>query len=247
MNQARKKGSTSWIVETNEYQQWVSDDSHSKLLCTGIVGSGKSVLCANVVEELTLKKPATADLAYFFCRYDDAASLKAREIVGSLARQLIQNLPINSRGLSHLPSGVGNIKLDTDQILSSILVLLPPERRYYLLLDGMDECDDSETVKIIQAIQSLLTWTRYKFKIFWTTRTDLSARFFEQLRPDYQVHLSALNNGLTISRFIDLALAECLESGKLRLHDPEIILDIREALEAGAQEMSVLFQTYNLP
>jgi hypothetical protein len=83
--QARKAGTTSWIYTNAEYKQGAQEPMSSTLWCTGILGSGKTVLSANMVENLMLAAP-TAVISYFFCRYDEAESLKARTIIGSIAR-----------------------------------------------------------------------------------------------------------------------------------------------------------------
>ena len=76
-----------------------------KPLIVSVLGSGKTILSANVVENLMLTTPA-AVISYFFCKHDEAGSLKARTIIGSIARQLFScvNLevidwvdPINKR------------------------------------------------------------------------------------------------------------------------------------------------------
>ena len=86
--QARKAGITSWIYDNDEYKQWRREPASSILWCTGILGSGKTVLSANVVENLILTAPA-AIISYFFCQHDEEKSLKARAIIGSIARQLL--------------------------------------------------------------------------------------------------------------------------------------------------------------
>ena len=56
LNQARKKGASTWILQNEDCRHWTSSTSPSTLLCSGIVGAGKTVLCANVVENLIVNK-----------------------------------------------------------------------------------------------------------------------------------------------------------------------------------------------
>lgn len=239
LNQARKKGASTWILEDNEYKSWKSEVSSSTLLCSGILGSGKTVLCASVVEDLNITKPLDSSLAFFFCRYDETESLKAREILGSLARQLLQEVPSDKFIFGETNDSFADIKFNTKQILSNMLFLLPQNKQYQLVLDGLDDCKHDELSVAIGAIQSLLTSPKHGFKLFWTGRSDLAPEISDQLRPDFQVQISSLSNGPGISRFIEVALAEALESGRLILRDPEVILTIREALEREAEGMFV--------
>ena len=239
LNQARKKGASTWIFELEEYQQWISSNSSSTLLCSGIVGAGKTVLCANVIEDLFLNKPLDASLGYFFCRSDEVASLRTREVVGSLARQLLEAVPTETLKVSQMNPGTGYIIPDTERILSNMLLLLPRHKQYFLVLDGLDECDFGEVKILVESIQSLLKSSEHTFKAFWTGRSDFASRVSTQFRPDFHVHISPSNNGPEICRFITLALENALESNRLKLRDPNIVLSIQDALEAGAQEMFV--------
>ena len=237
LNQARKQGASTWIFGVNEYQQWMASHSTSTLLCSGIVGAGKTVLCANVVEDLVLNKPLGSSLAYFFCRSDDAVSLTAREVIGSLARQLLEQLPSRVFLEHHLENPGGHVHLDIQQIMSLVLCLLPQRKSYILVLDGLDECASEEIHKLVQSIRDLLESSKHTFKLFWTGRSDFVARLSGHLQPEFQVQLSASNNGPEISRFIKNALESALETNRLKIGDPRIILDIQDALEAGAEEM----------
>ena len=52
--QVRKQGNTNWICHDEEYKQWTQEKMSSTLWCTGILGAGKTVLSANIVEDLSL-------------------------------------------------------------------------------------------------------------------------------------------------------------------------------------------------
>ena len=239
LNQARRKGASKWILQSKEYEQWRDSHGSSTLLCSGIVGSGKTVLCASVIEDLTVNKPVDSDLAYFFCRYDEAVSLKAREVIGSVARQFFQVLPVDALNLEGRDLNAGVAMLDTQQITDAMLLLLPQARKYILVLDGLDECEQEEVSALVHCLRCLVTSSGATFKIFWSGRTDFVSRFSQQLRPDFQVQTSSSNNSSEISNFIEDALMDALESGKLKLGYPEIIIQIQEALEEGAHEMLV--------
>lgn len=61
-----------WILQDNLYQVWYKATSSSMLCCSGIPGSGKSILVSYVVEILrsddTLQK---ASIVYYYCDYAD--------------------------------------------------------------------------------------------------------------------------------------------------------------------------------
>ncbi|KAL8741602.1 MAG: hypothetical protein Q9190_005812 [Brigantiaea leucoxantha] len=127
LNQARKKGASSWIFNKDEYQEWKASDRSSTLLCCGIVGAGKTVLSASVIENLILTKSCESSLSYFFCRSDDFLTLRAREILGCLAFQLFKDLPSEVFVDLHKKRTFG-----VDELLSFINTL--PQSRILLLL-----------------------------------------------------------------------------------------------------------------
>ena len=239
LNQARKKGASTWIFQNEEYRQWTSRTSSSTLLCSGIVGAGKTVLSANVVENLIVNKYQGSSLGYFFCRSDEAASLKAREVIGSLARQWFEDIPNEEFKINQMEPYVGGITLNIEQISSKLRLLLPCHRSYTMVIDGLDECEYGEVKALVESIQSLMQTSKQVFKLFLTGRSDLALKISEQLQPDCQIHISSSNNGPEISNYIELALAEALENNRLKLRDPGTILKVQDALELGAHEMLV--------
>ena len=232
-NQARKKGSSTWILHDDRYKQWLSSDVKLTLLCSGIVGAGKTIACASVVEDLLLQRSPSSVTAYFFCRPDEVASLKAREILGCLARQLFEGSPGDMSGFWQKEK-----HLSMDQIVSDMLSRLP-ETCYILAIDGLDECQHEEVDLLIEAIQSIGS-LKHTFKLFLTGRSDLSSIMADRLDPEYYISMTSSLNGPEISAYIELTLEEALESGRLKLGDPTIILDIQAALETGAQGMFVM-------
>ena len=236
LNRARRKGASRWIFEASEYKKWESSHSSSVLLCSGIVGSGKTVLSSSVIEELVVKKATASTIGYFLCSHDDHESLQARAIMGSLARQFLRGLPpsaFHDIGRDH-----DGVTLDIEQIVTHTLRLLPATMQYVAVLDGLDECNPQEASRVLETLQILLGSSR-SFKLFWTGRSDFIARVSHQLKSDFHVTITQTKNGSDISDFIGRALDEVLETGRLQLHDPFLIIKIRDALETKAHEMCV--------
>ena len=235
LNQARRKGRSSWLFGTNEYREWKLSDSNSVFLCSGIVGAGKTVLSSSVVEELLITKGADVLVGYFFCRDDDLESLKAREIMGSIARQFLSGMW--GRSFNMVDRDLDGITLNTEQIVAHLLRILPLKGQYIIVLDGLDECEPREAYQLFEILQSLFRSSTQIFKLFWTGRSDFVAKVVHSLQSNFHVTISQSKNGPEISGFIELALDEALESGRLQLRDPQIISKIQDALEAEAHEM----------
>ena len=236
LNRARRKGASRWILEASEYKKWKSSHSSSVLLCSGIVGSGKTVLSSSVIEELVVTKATDSTVGYFFCSHDDHESLHARTILGSLARQFLSGLPASA--FNNIDRDLDGITLNIEQIVTCTLRLLPADKQYITVLDGLDECNLQEASRVLETLRMLLE-SSHSFKLFWTGRSDFIAKVSHQLKSDFYVTITQSNNGSGISDFISRALDEALESGRLQLHDPFLIVKIQDALETKAHEMCV--------
>jgi DNA replication protein DnaC len=91
--QIRKAGTTLLYTSFVEYREWKESPHSCTQVFTGKLGSGKSVLLTNIVDDLSLSTEKERPLVtYFFCRHDMPESLQARTILGSLTRQLLRTI-----------------------------------------------------------------------------------------------------------------------------------------------------------
>jgi hypothetical protein len=232
-NQARKAGTTSWIYHEEAYKQWAKDPTTSILWCTGILGTGKTVISANVVEN-TMITASEATVSYFFCKFDEAESLRARTIIGSLARQLLNCV---KPGVFDGVDLALSIALGPDRILDYLQKLLPSEpKEYFILIDGLDECNEKELTLFIRYLKILVS-SRSIFHIYCSSRPDTYRRVSAILEP--QSHVVMSDTISEIAQYVESALEERLESGSLCLGDPTLVLAIQDALLKGSQGMLV--------
>ncbi|KAL9122300.1 MAG: hypothetical protein Q9187_001148 [Circinaria calcarea] len=155
--------------------------------------------------------------------------------MGSIARQLLHSLPLES--FTKLDQNSYAVSLDTDQIVDSLQKVLPDNRRYFVIIDGLDECEDAEAKKLILATQKLLTSPKITFKLFCSSRPDVFRWVPSLLKPEWHVSMAIGDVNPDIERYIDATLAQRIESGDLQLGNPTLILTIRDTLLNGAQGM----------
>lgn len=232
--QARKRGNTNWIFCNEAYKQWKKGTASSTIWCTGILGSGKTVLSANVIDELMSTVP-TAVVSYFFCRYDETESLKTRTIIGSIARQILSNAKLEvTDKVTELETDI----LDTDQLMDHFQELLPlSSGAYFIVIDGLDECEEKEAKSVLMFLNRLLM-SRHVFHIYCSSRPAVFRWAASLLQPQWNVSMSEASPD--IKEYVVDALTQCLESNRLRLGDPKMIITIQDALVENAHGMSVL-------
>ncbi|KAH8725693.1 hypothetical protein GQ44DRAFT_589354, partial [Phaeosphaeriaceae sp. PMI808] len=233
--QIRKAGNTSFHTQQIEYQEWRDGLHASTLLYTGKLGSGKSVLLANIIDDLNLSTGKGQPLvAYFFCKHDILESMQARTIIGSLARQLLCTVS----DLSVLAKSCENTHTsgDTEKVLRLLFHGFSCNVKTYLVLDGLDECDDKEKETLVQAIRKI----QEKLKVL------VCASFRDQLGNSMQLMSNQLlatrvvsmpDDNPDIETFIEADLERCLRQERLTVGDPALILEIQDALSKGSQGM----------
>jgi hypothetical protein len=233
--QTRKAGNTSLYTNFVEYQEWRDSSCPCTLVFTGKLGSGKSVLLANIVDDLSLSnKREQPVVAYFFSRHDVPESLQARTILGSLARQLLGTVC----DLDMLSGSFGDTHTtgDVDKLVKMLFHGYPSDKRTYFVMDGLDECAANERGILVQAIQKI--------------QKKLNVLFCTSFRVEPNRGLQSTSNNLSAARiiplpennpdieaFIEADLERCLSQELLAVGDPTLILDIHDALLKGSQGM----------
>lgn len=150
--QLRKSGNTTLFSRCPEYMDWKIQSTSSTLVYLGILGCGKSVTLANIVDDLNLHSAEKQDTstAYFFIRYDITNSMKARTIIGAIVRQLL-----------HVKDGItdateyGHVYTRVEDMLQLLQQSLPRQQRVHIVLDGLDLCNDNEKQGVTEFIRQL--------------------------------------------------------------------------------------------
>lgn len=231
----RKCGNTSWFTLQREYQNWKVGSESCTLLYFGKLGSGKSVTLANMVDDLNLHRQSNPQVAYFFCRHDDPESLRARTILGSLAKQLLRGVK-DITAMSKDCAMKDPLTLDSDRIHRLLKRNLEPNYRAYFILDGLDECHEDQKEDMIRYLQEI----QEVFPLLVCLSFRQEAGNALTLRPESFAKSSVISipdNNPDIAEFIQTELERRVELGRLKVGEPTLILDIRDALVERAQGM----------
>ncbi|KAI0813084.1 hypothetical protein GGR55DRAFT_677409 [Xylaria sp. FL0064] len=230
--QARKCGDATYFLHDEEYIRWKSSTAVSTISVSGKLGAGKTVVLANIIDDILLATKSHA-VAYFFCRSDHVDSQKGRTIVGCLARQILEALPLDD--IDKLSSELqprfplGNIK----QLFNSNIFKV---KHIFVILDGIDECDEHDRSHVIEFLRQLQGCCQLKVCVSYRLTADLRIRNeLAALSPEGAIQMPEENPD--IISFIQAKLESCIETGKLTLGDPTLILEISQALEVGVQGM----------
>ncbi|KAJ5421394.1 hypothetical protein N7491_009839 [Penicillium cf. griseofulvum] len=243
LRQTRKKRfstTAEWLQKESVFDMWKDAPKTAILWCLGTIGMGKTVLMSNVVDHLLLHAARKSNeiVCYYFCRIDNEASLSARNILGSLARQILDTRIEQSEYETLLSLEEDTRDLSTTDVVQFLLARLEAskvKKFYYLILDGLDECDGGHIQAVAQAIVELCS--KYiGFKILCAGRPGLEKRFKSDT-PQYRIMVNEKKVKSDMDCYITKILDKCLEEELLILGDSAIITEIHNTLRDKADGM----------
>ncbi|KIW18722.1 hypothetical protein PV08_03011 [Exophiala spinifera] len=186
--QARRSGTINCVYEHEQYRKWFRAERSTLLWCTGILGAGKTVIAANVVEHLAAQAP-NATIAYFFCRFDEAESLDSWTVIGSLISQLLLHA---EREMFEDLSRDLDQGITEDRLTQNLPRLLQDQnRKYFIVLDGLDACSPQAIKAVAQFLKDLLEGN-FQAQIFCSSRPGLYRELSTVLQPRHHISCSEL-------------------------------------------------------
>ena len=188
-----------------------------------------------MISHLIESRRPTDVTSFFFCRFDDQESLKATTIIGSIARQLVKDSPEDRFRAFSRETPVVEFLKDT----------LSNTRRYFIVLDGLDECDEEQIRETCGMLHDLLSLPHLHIKLFWCSRPNVVDWLPLRLQSQQHINLESVESQghivSDIGKLIHSRLEEWLDgdSPQLRIGDPTLPLTIVQWLENEAQGMYV--------
>lgn len=176
--QAKHRGTCQWMLTDPKYLEWVGSTSNENLWLHANPGTGKTVLCASVIENL---ESEGRKVAYFFCSFQEPTKRRISSVLRSLAVQLLRLQPQTPSALEELYESEmhhGQTKLRNEEVILQVLrALLRRIDRVHIVLDGLDECDDRpQALRLLTEVFKFQTLGIVKW--FWASRLEAE---FEEL------------------------------------------------------------------
>ncbi|POR35411.1 Uncharacterized protein TPAR_04422 [Tolypocladium paradoxum] len=231
----RKGGNTTLFDQMPEYGHWKTREESCTLVCKGRLGSGKSVWLANILDDLNLHiHSARRPVAYFFCRHDISESLNAHTVISCLTRQLLGEVSDLTEAEKSLDATTPT--LDFDKLLWLLKCALPSDAKPFFVLDGLDECEDGQRSQLIEKLVILQNNFALHICVSFRVEADDVVRLNLGLFANHSI-MEIPKANPDINGFITAQLGSCLDSGRLAIGNPALILEIHDALLQGAQGM----------
>ncbi|KAN0136399.1 hypothetical protein V8E53_005767 [Lactarius tabidus] len=174
-------GTAEWFIKSYKCHKWKADGS--LLWIHGKAGSGKSVLCSAIINDVTtLSKAGLASMAYFYFDFRDVNKKSRRNLLSSLLVQLSTCSNAFCDILSRLYTAHDNgtrqtSNNDLTQCLKDMLTL-PDQRPVYLIIDALDECPNTSDIpsarkRVLDLVTDLVGLRVPNLRICITSRPEV--------------------------------------------------------------------------
>lgn len=174
---------------------------------------------------------------YYYCDSSDPRSLEARNIIGTLVKELVEQIAITDILKQELISlnKPGIRVAESDELLPILLAVLKHFSKAYIFLDGLDECRKEERVTILSMLNRVIRSDGPVVKIFVTSQQEVDIAV--SLKEFSRLEVSAHKISSDIGSYIKGAVRSSIESGDLLVQTACLESDIISALVDGAQGM----------
>jgi len=173
--QKRQATTGEWFINGDEFRQWKSG-LNSFIWLHGIPGSGKSVLCSTIIEEVShhcWSDPSSV-LAYFYFDFSDTQLQQSESLIRSLITQVSSHYSTCPDLLVTLYSQHldGQRQPTTKGLMSTLKAMLKGKgfQHVYVIMDALDECEDREQLLLL--IQEITEWKLGTMHILATSRKE---------------------------------------------------------------------------
>ncbi|KAH7385727.1 hypothetical protein BKA66DRAFT_608522 [Pyrenochaeta sp. MPI-SDFR-AT-0127] len=240
----RQNGTGQWFLCSEEFLHWVNVDK-TTMLCSGILGAGKTILASVIVNHLqtTLQDDLKVGIVYFYFSYRSPATQTLEAVLGSLVRQLLQNqLNIPATILDIYQRHLNNkSRPSLEELRRASRAAIEMHTKVFVVLDALDEyhtCNSSALFATITELFSLQDTTRINFLATTRKISDITSRFpvSRCIWKEIRAHAE------DIDAYINARMPELL-GGRIEEH-PDLQTQVRTTISGAADGMFLLVRLH---
>ncbi|KAB8240145.1 hypothetical protein BDV35DRAFT_398921 [Aspergillus flavus] len=205
--------SIEWFLQDLKYKDWQDGDKLCLLWIKGGAGKGKTMMSIGVIERLLLSQNNSTLVTYFFCQNADYELNTLEAIIKGLILQLVNRQEGLKKCLRNRWDNLKNCFVEdvtSWRTLWNILLEMLDQcndRRVYIIVDGLDECQDDGMADFLRLIVRNGLDQPARIKWLLTSRPLDSAQR-ELLAGHDQVQVSLELNSRYVSEAVKIYITE---------------------------------------
>lgn len=222
------RGTGGWLTSSETYREWLNGSEHGLLWLKGIPGSGKSVLAATIVHELTRTHPGIPVLYFFFRQIIDANHQPVALLRDWLDQTLDYSPPLQQQLKGYLVNQRTVESMSMEDLWKDLrLAFRGLPGKVFCVADALDEMDKGND-DFLKQLAALGQWKPAKVKILMTSRPVPAVESPMRREKALQMRLQEKFVDVDIALFVQKALVSSTI-------DPQDQMLIKEAVPGRAK------------
>ncbi|KAN0130448.1 hypothetical protein V8E53_011711 [Lactarius tabidus] len=231
---AQHQGTANWFFRGSLFEEWKS--TGSLLWIHGKPGSGKSVLCSAVIQDImALREAGLASMAYYYFDFRDTDKQNRRNLLLSLLSQLSARSDLCCDILHRIYVAHDNgAHKSTDDVLIQCLketLALSKDRPTYIIMDALDECPNtfgmpSPREVVLDFIKQLVELSLPNLRICITSRPEIDIRTVIEPLTTRRVSLhEETEQTKDIVEYVSSVVRSDMRMGRWREEDQMLVIE----------------------
>ncbi|KAL6872832.1 ankyrin repeat-containing domain protein [Trichoderma novae-zelandiae] len=200
-------GTGHWLTSSDAYKKWLNSEEHGLLWIKGIPGCGKSVMAANLIDELAKSHPASPVLFFFFRQIIDA-NHEPRALLRDWMDQLLSySPPLQKQLKTHVQAYRPPESVSLEDMWKHLrLAFASLPGKVFCVADALDEIDRGHD-EFLRALGELGRWLPKTVKVLITSRSVASVEVPLRNTPCLNIRLQEALVDMDISTYVHFTLS----------------------------------------
>jgi len=174
-------------------------------------------------------------MASFHCDYADLSTLSATKILGTLAKQLLEDIDIPPSVEQDPCFSQGNQSLSVQEVSRVLGAIVSLYSTIYLVVDGLDECPKEEEHDVLNSLRVYCAQGLTSVKIFVSSREP--AESFDNNMVSHTIFIRKHDNSSDIYGYIRESISSLRQARRLAVQDESLVDEIINTLSEKAHGM----------
>ncbi|KAK2765701.1 NACHT domain-containing protein [Colletotrichum kahawae] len=200
------EGTSQWLLKSSKVRSWLQYRKGPQILwLNGKPGSGKSILCSQLIHFLRTNK--TRACLFFFCNYQTPGFAVTVQVLRNICAQVVRMSPDLAPYIydEYLTKG----RTPTLSALKPLLLeLFKSFEDIRIIVDGVDEIDSGQHTELLKTVTKLVETTE-NCKLLVSSQDIPSIKMNFRGKPSFSV--GAESSSIEVKKDIDLILGVRLE------------------------------------